>query len=491
MEWKLYDYDQPADSAERLLAAGFAAGDEELMLVAESAAIDSDVRLPDGVRLDRVTGTAGVEAMVAVHDLAFAGHPSAELGERLVTQLREAPELVQMVLAMAGDEPVSAARVEFIPGTDFAGLWGGGTVPAWRGRGIFRALVAYRAGLAAARGYRYLQVDALPASLPILERLGFKPAAATTPYVGTAARRLSEPARARRRATMPAFQALARNARRIRKIPGNKIAEGELPGTGTRQGQNPRIPSRAVAPSRRQGRSQSPVTIHASQAVRHENRAAAPGKPETRGTGAGEPGGRSTPAAGSRHGERVVRDCGGQVRAFAGASIARLLTRPAAVRQASPSVCRDKARVSEPSPTAIPGHGQPKDAVDIAQAYGATATTALPTGAGRMDWRRKKGSPLPVHSPPEAFMTSGPVRDPLADHLLTPQNCALVIIDYRPPRSVRPIHRCGLLVDLIVHLARFGMLYPLPVVLSTVDVRSGRNQPTIGPLQDVLPGSRP
>ena len=124
------------------------------MLVAETAAIDFDVKLPDGVRLDPVTDHAGVEAMMAVHDLAFTGHPSPELGERLVTQLRETPELVQMVVAMAGDEPVSAARVEFIPGTDFAGLWGGGTVPAWRGRGIFRALVAYRAGLAAARGYR-------------------------------------------------------------------------------------------------------------------------------------------------------------------------------------------------------------------------------------------------------------------------------------------------------------------------------------------------
>jgi GNAT superfamily N-acetyltransferase len=185
VEWKLYDYDQPADLARRLLAAGFAADDEELMLVAETAGIGSDVTLPDGVRLDLVTGHAGVEAMMAVHDLAFAGHRSAELGERLVTQLREAPELVQMVVAMAGDEPVSAARVEFIPGTDFAGLWGGGTVPAWRGRGIFRALVAYRADLAAARGYRYLQVDALPASQPILQRLGFKPVAATTPYVWT------------------------------------------------------------------------------------------------------------------------------------------------------------------------------------------------------------------------------------------------------------------------------------------------------------------
>jgi GNAT superfamily N-acetyltransferase len=183
VEWKLYDYDQPADLARRLLAAGFVADDEELMLVAETAVVDSRVRLPDGVRLDLVTDQAGLEAVMAVHDLAFTGHPSPGLGERLATQLREAPELVQMIVARAGDKPVSAARVEFIPGTDFAGLWGGGTVPAWRGRGIFRALVAHRVALAAARGYRYVQVDALPASRPIMQRLGFQPVAATTPFV--------------------------------------------------------------------------------------------------------------------------------------------------------------------------------------------------------------------------------------------------------------------------------------------------------------------
>ena len=186
VEWKYYDYDQPADLPQRLRAAGFEPEDEELMLVAETAAISHDVVLPDGIRLEPVTDEAGVDAMGTVHDLAFA-EPSPELLERLRDQLREAPDLLQMVVAMAGDEPVSAARVEFIPGTDFAGLWGGGTVPAWRGRGIFRALVAYRAGLAAERGYRYLQVDALPTSRPILQRLGFEPVASTTPYVFTPA----------------------------------------------------------------------------------------------------------------------------------------------------------------------------------------------------------------------------------------------------------------------------------------------------------------
>jgi GNAT superfamily N-acetyltransferase len=88
-----------------------------------------------------------------------------------------------MVLAMAGDQPVCSARIEFLPGTSFASLWGGGTLPGWRGQGIYRALVAFRAQLAADRGYRYLYVDASPDSQPILARLGFSRLARTTPYV--------------------------------------------------------------------------------------------------------------------------------------------------------------------------------------------------------------------------------------------------------------------------------------------------------------------
>jgi hypothetical protein len=85
----------------------------------------------------------------------------------------------------AGGRVVSAALLVFKPGTDFAGLWGGSTVLEWRGRGIYRALVAERAKLACARAVRYLQVDASDASLPILLKLGFEAVTTTTPYVWT------------------------------------------------------------------------------------------------------------------------------------------------------------------------------------------------------------------------------------------------------------------------------------------------------------------
>jgi nicotinamidase-related amidase len=85
-------------------------------------------------------------------------------------------------------------------------------------------------------------------------------------------------------------------------------------------------------------------------------------------------------------------------------------------------------------------------------------------------------------------MTSLPVRDPAADHLLTPQNAALIIIDYQPVQvtSVASMDRRAL-VDNIVSVAKGAKLFGLPVVLSTVNVKTGRNAPTIHQLKEVLP----
>ncbi|MEV0164283.1 GNAT family N-acetyltransferase [Nonomuraea fuscirosea] len=180
-EWKLYAHDRPADLDRRLLAAGFTPEPAETLMVAEAAGIAAEPdAVPAGVRLVPVTGQDGVDLLADVHDLAFdAVHE--HLRKALPAQL--AAGTVIAVVAMAGDTPISAARMDLHPGTAFASLWGGGTVPGWRGKGVYRALVAYRAREAVARGYRYLQVDASDQSRPILERLGFAPLTTTTPYV--------------------------------------------------------------------------------------------------------------------------------------------------------------------------------------------------------------------------------------------------------------------------------------------------------------------
>ncbi len=84
------------------------------------------------------------------------------------------------------------------------------------------------------------------------------------------------------------------------------------------------------------------------------------------------------------------------------------------------------------------------------------------------------------------------IRDPLADALLTPQNAALVIIDFQPVQvsSIMTMEK-RLLMANVVALARTAKLYELPVVLTTVNVATGLNTPTIKPLTDVLTGVVP
>ena len=84
-------------------------------------------------------------------------------------------------------------------------------------------------------------------------------------------------------------------------------------------------------------------------------------------------------------------------------------------------------------------------------------------------------------------MTSLPVRDPRTDHLLTPSNAALVIIDYQPIQvsSIASMDRREL-VENVVNVAKAAKIFKLPVVLSTVNVKTGKNQPTIPQLIDVL-----
>ena len=84
-------------------------------------------------------------------------------------------------------------------------------------------------------------------------------------------------------------------------------------------------------------------------------------------------------------------------------------------------------------------------------------------------------------------MSSEPIRDPVSDHLLTPQNAALLIIDYQPTQvnSIKSMDQAKL-VENIVTVTKTARAYGLPVVLSTVNVRTGVNKPTVAPLLEAV-----
>jgi nicotinamidase-related amidase len=91
-----------------------------------------------------------------------------------------------------------------------------------------------------------------------------------------------------------------------------------------------------------------------------------------------------------------------------------------------------------------------------------------------------------------ATQVSTVVRDQLSDHLLTPKNAALLVIDYQPSQlaGVRSMDR-DLLLKNVVSTAKIAKLFGLPIVHSTINVKTGRGQPTLPPLAEVLAGDPP
>jgi len=89
-------------------------------------------------------------------------------------------------------------------------------------------------------------------------------------------------------------------------------------------------------------------------------------------------------------------------------------------------------------------------------------------------------------------MTSQATRDPLADHLITPQNSAFLLIDWQPTQisTVRSINR-DLLLRNAVSTVRTVKAYGVPVVHSTVNVASGQQQPTVPELAELLRDDEP
>jgi GNAT superfamily N-acetyltransferase len=175
-EWKLHGHDRPPDLPDRLRAAGFLPEERETVVIGRVGAVAAEPSLPDGVVISEIRERGDFARI-------------AQLYERVgwvddLAEEREAdPEGLRVFVANAGELTVCAGWVRFPSGTEFATFWGGTTRPAWRRRGIYRALVAHRANLAAERSRRYIEVDASDDSRPILERLGFVAVTTTTPYV--------------------------------------------------------------------------------------------------------------------------------------------------------------------------------------------------------------------------------------------------------------------------------------------------------------------
>jgi GNAT superfamily N-acetyltransferase len=181
-EWKTYDHDTPANLRERLLAHGFEPEEPEALVALDLDDAPDFLWQPVTADVRRITAPEGIDAVMSVEQEVW-GDPPGQLAEELKRELRETPQLLSMYLAYGDGQPASVGWTRFYEGRQFADLWGGSTLPQYRGRGLYTALVAARAQEARARGVRFLTVDASPMSRPILEKHGFRFLTYTQPFI--------------------------------------------------------------------------------------------------------------------------------------------------------------------------------------------------------------------------------------------------------------------------------------------------------------------
>jgi GNAT superfamily N-acetyltransferase len=179
-EWKVYSHDEPSDLIVKLPQRGFSIGKEEALMILDVDEVPETLSANPSIAIEvkwvsdesRIADVFSVEK--AIWNRTRLSH------EQLAFDLTDSLEREVTFVAYHDEKPVGFARVTTSPDSAFAGLWGGGVLQDFRGKGVYRALLSARIDIARNR-VRFLRVDALPTSRPILERYGFINVAKTWP----------------------------------------------------------------------------------------------------------------------------------------------------------------------------------------------------------------------------------------------------------------------------------------------------------------------
>lgn len=172
LRWWVDERTTPADTERRLEELGLRMV-ERLEVLA--LPVSADLTVPDGVEVTLVEDPAGIE---------LAGRIQAEVFEMSAPSEAQVRELVRSA-ALPVDERTVRCYVAHVDGEPAAAggatvdgdalrFWDGAVLPAFRGRGAYRALVAQRVRDARGTTAEFALVKAVDGtSAPILKRLGF------------------------------------------------------------------------------------------------------------------------------------------------------------------------------------------------------------------------------------------------------------------------------------------------------------------------------
>jgi GNAT superfamily N-acetyltransferase len=173
LTWLVCPHDRPADLRERLLAHGFEPEEPEAVLVLDLKQVPP--ALLEAVRHDvrRIEHPDQLDDVISIQQQVWQAS-FARGRARLARHLVEEPESLSLYVAYVDAVPASTASISYYAGGTFASLVRAATLPAYRRRGLFTALVATLVQDARQHSVRFVDAEAGPMSRPILEKLGFQ-----------------------------------------------------------------------------------------------------------------------------------------------------------------------------------------------------------------------------------------------------------------------------------------------------------------------------
>lgn len=171
-EWNVYDHDTPPSLKQKLEAHGFACDGKSPILALDLEAAPPALLEPVRADVREISTREGLETVIAVLERVY-NRSFAWMRARLGGHL-EIPGFLKLYAAWADGQPVCAGWIYFYPNSVFAGLWGGATVPHFRRRGLYTALLAARVQEAIHLKRRYIFLDASDMSRPIAQKHGFR-----------------------------------------------------------------------------------------------------------------------------------------------------------------------------------------------------------------------------------------------------------------------------------------------------------------------------
>ena len=172
-EWIAYEYDSPPELESLLLSRGFQPESQEEVMVKRASEVPHFFA-PSAIELRRASDSSSVADIMIVSESVWGGQHREFLTRWLTDLITNHSEDVVIVTAYDGEKPVGAAWALTRKNRPFAPLFGGSVISSHRKRGIYRAMVSYRARSIAERGIEFCLVDAREDSFPILQKLGFE-----------------------------------------------------------------------------------------------------------------------------------------------------------------------------------------------------------------------------------------------------------------------------------------------------------------------------